>query len=150
VDANGQVSWLLSAPITQVTRLEVECIDKLPIVGDYRLRYAFSTLFLHFFYRLLELYRVSCGCGPVHSLRSGVGFCDVGCSTKRSSPLGFDSGWKWAERGVELPSSQNSTSPSALSEPLLTRSPFSRIRSSIVTDLSENICGSQCLGSLHV
>ena len=36
-----------------------------------------------------------------------------------------------------VPSSQNSTSPSALKEPLLTRLPFSRIRSSIVTDLSE-------------
>ena len=47
--------------------------------------------------------------------------------------------WKCADRGVEEPSSQNSTSPSALREPRLTRLPFSFIRSSIVTDLSEKI-----------
>jgi hypothetical protein len=89
-------------------------------------------------------YRVSSGWPAAYGVMDGHhsddGFWVEGCSTKRSSPFGFDSGWKWADRGVELPSSQNSTSPSALSEPLLTRSPFSRRRSSIVTDLSEKIC----------
>lgn len=78
----------------------------------------------------------------VYSLLS-VDFAETGCSTNRSSPLGFDSEWNCADRGVELPSSQNSTLPSALSEPFLTRLPFSRIRSSMVTDLSEKIYSSQ-------
>jgi hypothetical protein len=60
-------------------------------------------------------------------------------SVNRSSPAGAASLWKCADRGVEEPSSQNSTSPSALREPRLTRPPFSFIRSSIVTDLSEKI-----------
>jgi hypothetical protein len=93
------------------------------------------------------LYRVlgvlSAAYALAYSLRPGAGLFDAGCSTKRSSPLGFDSGWKCADRGVELPSSQNSTSPSALRDPFLTRFPFSRMRSSIVTDLSEKICESQ-------
>lgn len=61
-------------------------------------------------------------------------------SVNLSSPAGAALVWKCAERGVEEPSSQNSTSPSALREPRLTRLPFSFIRSSIVTDLSEKIC----------
>jgi hypothetical protein len=76
----------------------------------------------------------------VRNVQSCEGFDGSGCSARRLSPLGFDSAWNCAERGVVLPSSQNSTSPSALKEPLLTRLPFSRIRSSIVTDLSENTC----------
>ena len=48
-------------------------------------------------------------------------------------------GKKLADRGVVVPSSQNSTSPSALRVPFFTNCPFSRIRSSTVTDLSENI-----------
>lgn len=72
-------------------------------------------------------------------LGSGVDLEDVGCSINRSSPLGFDSEWNCADRSVDVPSSQNSTSPSALSKPFLTRLPFSRIRSSMVIDLSEKI-----------
>jgi hypothetical protein len=48
-------------------------------------------------------------------------------------------GMKLADRGVVVPSSQNSTSPSALREPFFTNCPFSRMRSSMVTDLSEKI-----------
>lgn len=41
--------------------------------------------------------------------------------------------------GVEVPSSQNSTSPSSLRVPLFTNSPFSLIKSSTVTALSPKI-----------
>jgi hypothetical protein len=89
------------------------------------------------------LYRVSvAGQQLKNKLRYSFGVCEDFCaaSVSRSSPLGLESVWNWADRGVALPSSQNSTSPSALREPLLTRLPFSRIRSSTVTDLSEKIC----------
>lgn len=56
-----------------------------------------------------------------------------------SSPFVFELGWKWAERGEVDPSSQNSTSPPGLRVPRFTRLPFSRTRSSRVTDLSEKM-----------
>lgn len=64
---------------------------------------------------------------------------DADWSVKRSSPLGVESGWKCADLGLVLPSSQNSISPSAFRVPFLTRWPLSRMRSSMVRDLSENI-----------
>lgn len=72
------------------------------------------------------------------------GFLVSGCSTNLPSGASGSLfivlfGMKLADRGVVEPSSQNSTSPSALKEPRFTSWPFSRMRSSIVTDLSEKI-----------
>jgi hypothetical protein len=65
----------------------------------------------------------------------------VNLPSSKPSVLVVVFGMWFADRGVLDPSFQNSTSPSVLKEPRFTSCPFSRIKSSIVTGLSENIYG---------
>lgn len=110
-----------------------------------------ASLFLHSFAFYLTLsysrqyivVRSVITCGRISPVFY-VFFSDAGGSVSvpsgASGSLFVDEfGWKCDDRGVVVPSSQNSTSPSAPSVPRLTRLPLSRMMSSMVTRLSENI-----------